>query len=82
MLYLISAKRSLTVSSGCLSEAVMEGELEKTETNKERIDLTVTKELVLAVEGIQETLGQLYLWMEAIGQKLGINAADVSIGSG
>ncbi|MDJ0727186.1 MAG: hypothetical protein QNJ38_18965 [Prochloraceae cyanobacterium] len=71
---------SNTVSYGYFSEAVRGEELEKTETNKEAS--VATRELVKAVEGIQETLGQLYLWMEAIGQKLGINAADVSIGSG
>ncbi len=73
---------SNAVSYGYLSEAVMEGELEKTETNKGAVDLTVTKELVKAVERIQETVSQLYRWMEGIGQKLGINATDVSFGSG
>ncbi len=71
---------SNTVSYGYFSEAVRGEELEKTETNKEAS--VATRELVKAVEGIQETLGQLYLWMEAIGQKLGINAADFSFGSG
>ena len=73
---------STAVSYGYLSEAVIEEELERTETNKSAVDLTVTKELVLAVEGIQETVSQLSCWMEAIAQKLGVNAADVSFGSG
>ncbi len=60
----------------------MEGELERTETNKGAIDLTVTRELVLAVEGIQETVAQLYRWVEVIGQKLGVNLTDVSKRSG
>ncbi|MDJ0728352.1 MAG: hypothetical protein QNJ38_24940 [Prochloraceae cyanobacterium] len=72
----------MAFSYGCLSEAVMEGELERTETNKGAIDLTVTRELVLAVEGIQETVAQLYRWVEVIGQKLGVNLTDVSKRSG
>ncbi len=74
--------KSVAFSYGCLSEAVMEGELERTETNKGAIDLTVTRELVLAVEGIQETVAQLYRWVEVIGQKLGVNLTDVSKRSG
>ncbi len=73
---------SNAVSYGYLSEAIIGEELEKTETNKGAVDLTVTRELVLAVEGIQETVSQLSLWIEVIGQKLGVNATDVSIGSG
>nr|MDJ0727773.1 hypothetical protein [Prochloraceae cyanobacterium] len=73
---------STAVSYGYLSEAVIEEELERTETNKSAVDLTVTKELVLAVEGIQETVSQLSHWIEAIGQKLGVNAESVSFRSG
>ncbi|MDJ0728031.1 MAG: hypothetical protein QNJ38_23265 [Prochloraceae cyanobacterium] len=65
-----------------MSKAVRGEELEKTETNKEAIDLTVTKELVKAVEEIQEKVSQLSRWMEVIGQKLGVNATDVSFGNG
>ena len=72
---------STAVSYGYLSEALIDGELEKTETNKGAIDLTVTRELVKAVEGIQETVSQLSSWIEAIGEKLGVNGADLSFGS-
>ena len=73
---------STPVSYGYLSEAFIGEELEKTETNKGAIDLRVTKELVKAVERIQETMSQLSHWMEAIGEKLGVNATDVSFESG
>ncbi len=74
---------SNAVSYGYLSEAVIEEELERTETNKGAIDLNVIRELVLAVEGIQETVSQLSGWVALIGQKLGITKpADVSFGSG
>ncbi len=73
---------SAAVSYGYLSEAVIEEKLEKTETNKGAVDLTVTKELVLAVEGIQEKVSQLSRWMEVIGQKLGVNGADLTFESG
>ncbi len=72
---------SAAVSYGYFSEVVIEEELEKTETNKGAIDLTVTKELVLAVEAIQETVSQLSGWVALIGKKLGVNWADVSFGS-
>ena len=55
---------SNTVSYGYLSEAVIEGELEKTETNKKAS--LATKELVKAVEGIQETVAQLSRWVERV----------------
>ncbi len=73
---------SAAVSYGYLPEAVIGEELEKTKTNKGAIDSTVTRELVKALEAIQETVSQLSHWMEAIAQKLGVNAIDVSFGSG
>ncbi len=55
---------STTVSYGYLSEALIDGELEKTETNKEAS--LVTRELVLAVEGIQQSVSQLSRWVERV----------------
>ncbi len=74
---------STAISDGyCSEERLIADRSEQTETNKERIDLTVTRELVKAVEGIQETVAQLLRWMDAIGEKLGVNAVDLSFGSG
>ncbi len=73
---------SNTVSYGYLSETVIGEELERTETNKGAIESIEIAGVIKAIEGVQETVSQLYRWMEVIGQKLGVNATDVSFGNG
>ncbi len=71
-----------SVSVGFEGETIFLDREEKTVTNQPEQDSIVNRELVKAVERIQDKIDRLWQWISLIGEKLGVSVPAEMISSG